>query len=202
MEADAAALVAKWNLTSFFSLPPSKRWEVIKDVQHRYKELCVDDPKQRLEAHDEAAVERLQDNRRAEINKARDRFLNYKKLESIVPVTTEDELRQLFGSFDRADDSGRNNAMTDQIRVRIHIYGIKAKELPNMHQKASVTWPTPSASWRSFRSRSVLALSRRSQLRRARTQLARRMQHRRTRRRRSSITTGGESKGRGGRCSS
>jgi len=133
VEADAAALVAKWDVTSFFSLPPQQRWRVIKDVQHRYKELCVDDPKQRLEAHDEAAVGRLQDARRDETNKARNRWLIYKNLEPIIPVTTPADLEALYSSFAHEDDAGRDNAMIDQISVRVHIYSAPAKDLPNMH---------------------------------------------------------------------
>ena len=45
----------------------------------------------------------------------------------------ESELQALYDSFDDPDDTGRNNAMTDQLRVRIHNHGMKAQTLPKMH---------------------------------------------------------------------
>ena len=86
LEGDAAGLVKQWDTTSFFNIAREKRWEIIKSIQKNYKQLCVEDPKERMEVHDEAAVERSREARREEINKARGRWLNYKKMDSITPV--------------------------------------------------------------------------------------------------------------------
>ena len=132
LSSDAAALVKQWDTTSFFKMPREKRWEVIKSIQKNYTQLCVEDPKVRLEAHDEAAVERSREVRREEINKARARWMNYKKMDSIKPVESAVELQRLFDSFGGGDDKGRNEAMKDQIRVRLHVYRLKAADMPNM----------------------------------------------------------------------
>ena len=87
-----------------------------------------------MEVHDEAAVERSREARREEINKARGRWLNYKKMDSITPVESFAALKQLYDSFSSADDKGRNEAMKDQIRVRIHVYRMKAANMPNMER--------------------------------------------------------------------
>ena len=134
LEGDAAGLVKQWDTTSFFSIAREKRWEIIKSIQRNYKQLCVEDPKERMEVHDEAAVERSREARREEINKARGRWLNYKKMDSITPVESFAALKQLYDSFSSADDKGRNEAMKDQIRIRIHVYRIKAAEMPNMEK--------------------------------------------------------------------
>ena len=137
LAAEAATIKKGWDTTSFFSLPREERWRVIKDIQHRYKELCVDDPKARLEEHDSNSLALLEENRAKAVESARNKWLNYKKLESIVPAKSKAELRSLYASFKAPDgsidDEGRDKAMTDQIRVRIYIHGMKAKELPNMH---------------------------------------------------------------------
>ena len=132
---DAAALVEKWNVTSFFNFPREKRWMIIKSVQKNYKELCVDDPKTRLEKHDEAALERSRQARLDEINKARGRWLRYKQMESIQIAKSASELNDIYSSFSDEDDKARNEAMIDQIRVRIHVYALKAMELPKMHSE-------------------------------------------------------------------
>ena len=134
---DAEALVAQWNVTSFFSMPREKRWQIIKNVRQNYKQLCVDDPKARLEAHDAAGLKRARDGRILEIQRAKGRWLKYKNTSSIEVIQSACELDSLFSSFspDSADcdNKGMNETMTDQIRVRLHVYRVKAKDMPNMH---------------------------------------------------------------------
>ena len=77
-------------------------------------------------------MERSREARQEEINKARGRWLNYQKMDSIKPVESEADLLGLFGSFSSGDEKGRNEAMKDQIQVRIHVYKIKAAKMPNM----------------------------------------------------------------------
>ena len=66
--------------------------------------------------------ERSRQARLDEINKARGRWLRYKQMESIQIAKSASELSDIYSSFSAEDDKARNEAMIDQIRVRIHVY--------------------------------------------------------------------------------
>ena len=70
-------------------------------------------------------------------------------MDSIKPVESEADLLGLFGSFSSGDEKGRNEAMKDQIQVRIHVYKIKAAKMPNMDRLGSARSPMRNDFWKS-----------------------------------------------------
>ena len=128
--AEVDALVATWDMTSFSSLPREKRWGLIKDVQRKYEALCVIAPKGMKKAHAEAKVARLQTARAAELLRCINRAAKHAEFSRIKPCTSTAELQALRGAH--ADDKDYAKALRDQIRVRVHVFGVAKKYLPNI----------------------------------------------------------------------
>jgi len=117
-------------MTSFSSLPREKRWGLIKDVQRKYEALCVIAPKGMKKAHAEAKVARLQTARAAELLRCINRAAKHAEFSRIKPCTSTAELQALRGAH--ADDKDYAKALRDQIRVRVHVFGVAKKYLPNI----------------------------------------------------------------------
>ena len=117
-------------MTSCSSLPREKRWGLIKDVQRKYEALCVIAPKGMKKAHAEAKVARLQTARAAELLRCINRAAKHAEFSRIKPCTSTAELQALRGAH--ADDKDYAKALRDQIRVRVHVFGVAKKYLPNI----------------------------------------------------------------------
>jgi len=119
---DDAAKVEEWKATSFFDLPPERRWEIITAVQRQYHSLCVLQPREELREMDQASLARKVAARDAEIKRHQGRFDKYKKFEKITPITLAEELEEQQGGLDGA---ALAEMLRDQIRVRVHVYQVK-----------------------------------------------------------------------------
>ena len=79
----------------FFSLPREKRWLIIKDVQRKFKSLCVSEPAAKLQAHDEAKLGRSVATRDNEFAMNFNRAVKFKEMDTIVPITSLEALDAL-----------------------------------------------------------------------------------------------------------
>jgi hypothetical protein len=127
-QAATAEQLEAWNTTSFPNLPREERWVVIRDLQHRYKTKCVTEPRERLAKHDEAVLDRLKKKAREHERLVMTRVAEYKKHNVIVPCVSAAALDALRGKHE--SDTALAVALRDQIRVRLHVYGMKQKDLP------------------------------------------------------------------------
>ena len=118
-----------WNFTSFSKLPEEVRRRIIKDLQYRYKEICVIRPRLALLAHDRAKLHRLQEARQAEVTKALNRALNFRKFCALALVTNAEGLTALTADHE-GNVKAYAEALRDQIRARIHAHGVPGKDLP------------------------------------------------------------------------
>jgi hypothetical protein len=128
--AEVEQLVAAWDMTSFNSLPREKRWGIIKDVRRKYDDLCVIAPEGMRKAHAAAKVARLQKARAAELLRCMNRAAKHAEFSKIKPCISTTELEALRSAHE--DDKDYAKALRDQIRVRVHVYGLAAKHLPKI----------------------------------------------------------------------
>ena len=126
---EVAKQLATWEHTSFFKLPEEVQRKIIKDLQHRYTDICVTRPRLALLAHDRAKVQRLQDARQTEITKQLNRALNFQKYCAVLLVTDVQGLTAL--TLAHAENKKTYaEALRDQLRARIHAHGVLSKDLP------------------------------------------------------------------------
>ena len=123
-EADEQAEV--WNATSFFNLPRELRWRLIHDVQKRYQTAVVEGERERRDAHDGARVQRLKQKSEDHVAAVQRRVVKYLECDSIVPCATLEFLAILASGDAKAAAAN----LRQQIRVRIHVFGIQAIALP------------------------------------------------------------------------
>jgi hypothetical protein len=116
-------------MTSFFQLKREDRWEITKDIRKNFKRICVDEPKAKLEEHDEEDVKRYREQLEDEKNLRSKRVKLYAEHDTIDAITSEDGLKALEVNFAN-DQKALHQALCDQIRVRVHVYNMKRSELP------------------------------------------------------------------------
>ena len=119
---DDAAKVAAWKATSFFALPPERRWEIITAVQRKYHALCVQQPRGELKEMDQASLARKVAERDAELKKSKGRFDKYRKFDVITTITSAEDLEEQAGPLEGAQLA---EFLRDQVRVRVHVYQMK-----------------------------------------------------------------------------
>jgi hypothetical protein len=112
---DDAEKVAAWKVTNFFEIPRERRWEIITDIQRRYKELCVTVPKEQLAEHDSTSLQRKRDANDAGKRKDAKRLDKYRQFDHITPIVDAEAMNEL-------DDV---ETLRDQIRVRLYVYQMK-----------------------------------------------------------------------------
>ena len=130
---DHVEISTKWKLTSYYDMPATKRAAVLRIINKGFKENLVLAPKR-----DEVAQETSHFKSKLQ---ARDRYLNrqmkrliYFRRYKDVPLYTH-ETRDAFK--DQWNIAGRglgitekNRFASDQLRVRLHCYGVLAKDMP------------------------------------------------------------------------
>ena len=126
-----AKKLREWDVTSFFSIPREKRWEIILDVQKNFHRLCVVEPKEKLEEQDAEKVRRYLEDKEDEARLCAHRAALYAEHDSIVALTSIGSLRALEARFVN-DQPALHQALCDQIRVRVHVYGMKRAEVPGI----------------------------------------------------------------------
>ena len=119
---DDAAKVEAWKATSFFALPPERRWEIITAVQRKYHALCVQQPRGELKEMDQASLARKVAERDAELKKSKGRFDKYRKFDVITTITSAEDLEEQAGPLEGAQLA---EFLRDQVRVRVHVYQMK-----------------------------------------------------------------------------
>jgi hypothetical protein len=134
-EAVVQAKLAAWETTSFFNLPREERWTLIKDIQRRYKIVVVAADRANAEAEARGRVDRLKAKAAAHVALFVNRAGNRDKHMKIVPGTSLAGLAALGAGKSLKDHL---QAMRDQIRVRIHVYEIKAAALPAIGSQDTV----------------------------------------------------------------
>ena len=134
-EAVVQAKLAAWETTSFFNLPREERWTLIKDIQRRYKIVVVAADRANAEAEARGRVDRLKAKAAAHVALFVNRAGNRDKHMKIVPGTSLAGLAALGAGKTLKDHL---QAMRDQIRVRIHVYEIKAAALPAIGSQDTV----------------------------------------------------------------
>lgn len=129
--------LAVWNTMSFFALPMERRWVIIKSVRMAYKETAKAELVL-LRKMDEAKAARLKAAREEEIAKFANRSLKYAKFDAMVVIASTAMLLALVA---RHDGSPKElvDALLDQIRIRRHVYGVPAADLPCMGAKSGTT---------------------------------------------------------------
>ena len=70
-DSSAAMLVKTCDMTSFKSIERAERWKILQSVSSNFHEFCVNDPRRRMAAHDEAALNRRQTARLQEIQRCK-----------------------------------------------------------------------------------------------------------------------------------
>ena len=126
-------VVAKWDATNFFSLPADKRWTIIRSVRKGYKDNAEAE-RELLQKMDEAKAARNQAARQAEISKFLNRSLKFQEFSRVPPIFSTDALEALAAQHSERP-AVLAKALRQQIRVRVHVYGIKASELPYIGPK-------------------------------------------------------------------
>lgn len=125
--------LAKWNTTSFFALPPARRWAIIVSVRQNYEaaakaELLL------LRKMDEAKAARQMRSRQDEIDKHANRALKYHEFAAIPVISSLHSLNALVAAHaDRPAELAE--VLRQQIRVRKNVYRIKSSELPYISAK-------------------------------------------------------------------
>ncbi len=136
-EEQVAKQLAAWDTMSFFALPKERRWVIIKSVRMAYKETAKAELAL-LRKMDEAKAARLKATREEEIAKFANRSLKYAKFSSMVVIASTAMLLALVvrhaGSPKELVD-----ALLEQIRIRRHVYGVTAANLPCIGPKLGAT---------------------------------------------------------------
>ena len=116
-----------------FSLPADKRWTLIQSVRKGYKDNAIAE-RQLLQRMDEAKAARVKAARQAEILKYANRSRKYEEFAGVTPISSTAALEVL--AVQHAESPAvLAKALRQQIRVRVHVYGIKASELPYIGPK-------------------------------------------------------------------
>jgi predicted translin family RNA/ssDNA-binding protein len=100
-------------------LPRERRWVLIRDVQRKYDDLCVKEPKEQLAEMDAASLKRKIDTKEKEVGKIEKRFKKYNEFLNVAAITEAEEIEE-------ADDV---EALRNQIRLRTHVYQMKVVTL-------------------------------------------------------------------------
>jgi len=124
--------VEKWDVTSFFSLPETERWAIIKSVRLAYTDTAKDERAQLLKM-DRAKEERHKKARVEQIEKFENRCLNYDKFSSIDVISSVEALNALAEHVASPKDLAE--ALRQQTRLRIHVYDMKRALLPTIGVK-------------------------------------------------------------------
>jgi hypothetical protein len=111
--------IAKWDTTSFFSLPPDKRWSIIVSVRSNYKDTA-NSKLELLRKMDEAKAERQKVAKQAIINKAINRAVKFAQFSDVPVIATLPALQALVAQH-AGSASGLAEALRQQIRVRKHV---------------------------------------------------------------------------------
>ena len=130
-EAEVDAKVDEFRVTSFFNLPKEERWVIIRDLQKRYQKGIVGASRDALKAEAGARLARLRLKKDEHIRLCAMRCDKYNDFVKVVPCRTVADLEALCARH--ADDlKACAEALRDQIRVRLHVYKVKAADLPNI----------------------------------------------------------------------
>lgn len=122
-----------WDVTSFFSLPETERWAIIKSVRLAYTDTAKDERAQLLKM-DQAKAERHKKARVEQIEKFENRCLNYEKFTSIDVISSVEALNALESEH-AASPKDLAEALRQQTRLRIHVYDMKRSLLPTIGVK-------------------------------------------------------------------
>jgi len=130
-EAEVDAKVDEFRVMSFFNLPKEERWAIIRDLQKRYQQDIVGASRDALKAEAGARLARLRLKKDEHIRLCAMRCDKYNDFVKVVPCRTVADLEALRARH--ADDiKACAEALRDQIRVRLHVYKVKAADLPNI----------------------------------------------------------------------
>jgi len=137
IEKQVANQLAAWDTMSFFALPKERRWVIIKSVRMAYKETAKAELVL-LRKMDEAKAARLKAAREEEIAKFANRSLKYAKFAAMVVIASTAMLLALV-TLHAGSPKELVDALLDQIRIRRHVYGVSAADLPCMGAKSGTT---------------------------------------------------------------
>lgn len=119
----------KWKLKCYFSIPKEERWRALRDIQRRFKELCVVAPREQKAKHDELMREReLENVAQAEAASLRKRA-SFDVHKGVAVIVTTAGLTALRAAS--AKDTGKGSylwALKSQLRARQHVYGQTPKD--------------------------------------------------------------------------
>ena len=121
------ARLAAWEATGYFIIPRKEHWALIKEIQRRCKIMVVAADRANAEAEARGRAGRLRAKAAAHVALFESRAVNRDKHMAITPGIFFAELAALGPGKSLKDHS---QAMRDHIRVRIHVYNIKAAALP------------------------------------------------------------------------
>jgi hypothetical protein len=138
-EAVIQAKLAAWESTIFFKLPREERWTPIKDIQRRYEIVVVAAGRANAEAEARGRVSRLKAKAAAHVALFVNRAGSSDKHMEILPGTSLAWLAALGAGKSL---KGHLQALREQIRVRIHVYEIKAVALPAIGSQDTVVEQT------------------------------------------------------------
>jgi hypothetical protein len=128
--------VAEWDVMNFFSLPEDRRKTIIQSVRKNYNVNAISE-RQLLQKMDEAKAARAAAARQAEITKCAKRNLKYLEFVDITAISSTAALEALAAQH-TGSPAVLAEALRQQIRVRTHVYGIKAG-LPHISAKPGAT---------------------------------------------------------------
>ena len=135
-EEEVDAKVEEFRVTSFFCLPKEERWRIIKSLQKGYQDDIVKANRGALKAEASARLERLQFKKDEHIrlcNVRCGKYNDYVKIEPCRSLVALAALRAQHGT----DLKACAEALRDQIRVRVHVFKIKAADIPNTGSDSS-----------------------------------------------------------------
>lgn len=129
--------VAEWDVMNFFSLPEDQRWTIMQSVRKNYNVNAIAE-RHLLQKMDEAKAARVAAARQAEITKYANRNLKYLEYVSITAISSTAALEALAAKH-AGSPAVLAEFLRQQIRMRIHVYGIKAAALPYISAKPGAT---------------------------------------------------------------
>ena len=94
-ELDLEVEKVAWQVKSYFEIPADERWRLLRDIQYRFKEICRDKPRAKLQAHNNAKRQRAIEAGEMDQRKKQRCALSYAKYKDHAMVTTEQGLTQL-----------------------------------------------------------------------------------------------------------
>ena len=129
--------IAAWHTYFFFSLSKERRWAIICSVRIAYKETAKAEL-MLLRKMDEAKAARLKASREEEITKHANRSLKYFKLAAVIVVASIAALASLV-ALHAGSPKKLVADLCQQIRLRKHVFGVPASELPCIGAKPGAT---------------------------------------------------------------